>query len=170
VPGLKGVKAVKLPASVNGKCVAPNIENTTLPEFEHCSPSGFEDCLPLGFNHSVPPLFDGCVSAEFNYCSPPGFEDLRTDYVILCAFRIHTVLEMQWRRYGLSVCFDQDEHKGTPRRQVWRFSLQFFPLDLPGKMSTVLDLRFGLFPSRSTGFQLTLQFCCSSYTSDTLKN
>lgn len=46
--------------------------------------------------------------------------------------------------------------------------MQFFPLDLPGKMSTVLDLMFGLFPSLSAGFELTLQFCCSSYNSDSL--
>lgn len=35
-------------------------------------------------------------------------------------------------------------------------------------MSMVLDLRFGLFPSISAGFELTLQFCCSSYKSDSL--
>lgn len=46
--------------------------------------------------------------------------------------------------------------------------MQFFPLDLPGKVSTVLDLRFGLFPPLSAGFELTLQFCCSSWKSDSL--
>ena len=36
--------------------------------------------------------------------------------------------------------------------------MQLFPLDLSGKMSTVLDLRFELFPSLSAAFELTLQF------------
>ncbi|KAM6197226.1 uncharacterized protein WM294_008666 isoform 2-T2 [Sarcoramphus papa] len=83
LPGLKGTKAVKPPASVNETCVAPNVENTTHPEFEHCSPPGFEGCLPPGFDHAIPPVFDGCSPAEFSSCSPPGFEDLKDDYVIL---------------------------------------------------------------------------------------
>lgn len=44
--------------------------------------------------------------------------------------------------------------------------MQFFPLHLLGKMSTVPGLRCGLFPSLSAGFELPLQFCSSSYKSD----
>ncbi|CAM9670423.1 unnamed protein product [Bubo scandiacus] len=54
----QGMKAVKPPTSVNEMCVAPNVENTTHPEFECCSPPGFEDlkadCVILCNSDYVP--------------------------------------------------------------------------------------------------------------------
>lgn len=101
LPGLKGMKAVKPPASVNETCVAPNVENATHPEFEHCSPPGFEDCLPPGFDHAIPLVFDGCSPAEFSSCSPLGFEDLKDDYVILCNSDYVPSGSMEsWKRSG----------------------------------------------------------------------
>ncbi|OPJ66529.1 hypothetical protein AV530_016572 [Patagioenas fasciata monilis] len=53
LPGCKGVKVIKPPASVSEMCISLNVENTTHPESEHCSLPG-QLCITLCNSDSVP--------------------------------------------------------------------------------------------------------------------
>ncbi|GAB0177852.1 hypothetical protein GRJ2_000250500 [Grus japonensis] len=80
--GLKGMKAVKSPASDN-ECVLP--QTLRPPPIQNLSTAVLQD-LRTGFHQVlIAPLPQHlmAVPAEFNYCTPPGFENLKDDYVIL---------------------------------------------------------------------------------------
>lgn len=126
------MQAVKPPALVNEMSVATNVENITRSEFEHCRPPGRELPSTRFWSPHSPNVWWLCPwRIQLLQSSKTVHNIMQSYFFRWCAFRIPRVLEMQWRRHVLSVCFDK-EHKGTPRRQVWRYNMQFFPLDLPG--------------------------------------
>lgn len=149
LPELRGRTAVKPPASVNEVCGAPSFEKNIHPEFEPCSAPGFEDCIPPHFDYPTPLEFD-CAPAEFDDCSLLGSDNLNNEgYAITPRLQDAKSPANAVQEF---IPFSMFRSEGDTQRT----SLDIQTIRFARKRVGRIGMRFGFFPSLSSGFELTL--------------